>query len=164
MTGFSSAYSGSFDKAAFLKGYTHEFKNVPKFNLTSLPDLLFVLGKIGADPRITDLRWSAYMLATVFVESSHTVRTKKQIVDKNGRVKLQSIKVWRTFAPVEEAGHGKGLKYYLPVEVKRLANGDVRVTEHDGDQWVISPATAYARDLHLSGNGRECECASQPRL
>jgi hypothetical protein len=121
---------------------------VQKFNTASMPDLLFLLGKVGAGPRITDIRWSAYILATAFIESSHTVRITKQTVDKKGRVKTHKIKVWRNFAPVEETGHGKGRRYALAVKVKRLPSGDAQVTEYDGDQWVVSAATGIGVPVH----------------
>ncbi len=113
-----------------------------------MPDLLFLLGKVGADPRITDIRWSAYILATAFIESSHTVRVTKQTVDKKGRVKTHKIKVWRNFTPIEETGHGKGRRYSLPVKVKRLPSGDVQLTEYDGDQRIVSAATGIGVSLH----------------
>ena len=141
-------YTGSFDRSAFQKAYVGEFKDVPKFNLASVPDLVFVLGKIGTDPRISDIRWAAYMLATTFVESSHTVKVKTQSMDKKGKIKSHQVKVWRNFTPIDEVGHGSGKAYYLPVKVKRLSNGDSRLTEYDGDQWVISATSGVPRPLH----------------
>lgn len=132
------AHVGAFDVGKFQKAYADEFKNVEKFNLASMSDLLFLVGKIGADPRITDIRWSAYLLATAFIESSRTVRITKKTIDKKGRVKLHRVKVWRNFAPIDEVGRGKGRIYGRPVKVKRLPNGDARLTEIDGDQWTIS--------------------------
>jgi hypothetical protein len=102
------AYAGAFNQAEFQKTYPDEFKGVHKANMASMPDLLFLLGKVGADPRITDIRWSAYILATAFIESSHTVRITKESVSKKGRVKSHKVNVWRNSSPIEEAGHGKG--------------------------------------------------------
>jgi hypothetical protein len=141
-------YTGSYNPNTFQQAYATEFQRVPKFNLASMADLLFVLGKIGKDSRITDVRWAAYMLATTFVESSHTVKIQKETVDKKGRRKTHRVKVWRNFAPIEEAGHGRGLKYYLPVKVARLPTGDAQVTEYDGEQWTVSAATGLIRPLH----------------
>ena len=137
------SYAGEFDATKFQTGYSSEFSKVPKFNLASIPDVLWLVGKIGADKRVTDIRWSAYMLATAYVESSHTVRIVKQTKDKKGRVKSHRLKVWRNFAPVQEAGHGKGRKYESPVKVLRLPNGDAEITEYDGEQWKISAATGH---------------------
>jgi hypothetical protein len=153
---------GPFEEAAFQREYTSEFKAVPKFNLASMPDLIFVLHKIGADPRVTDVRWAAYMLATVFIESSHTVKLKKVSVGKGGR-RSHSVKVWRNFVPIEEAGHGKGRRYYLPVKVKRLPTGEAEVTEYDGDQWRVSAHSGEAHDLHRhQKRGVEASASTSP--
>jgi hypothetical protein len=140
-------YTGAFDQAAFQKAYTDEFKDVPKSNLASMADILFVVSKSGADSRITDIRWAAYMLATVFIETSHTIKVEKTTVNNKGKIKTQTVKVWRNFTPIEEVGHGKGKKYYDPVKVARLPNGDARVTEYDGDQWNVTAATGASRPL-----------------
>lgn len=153
------AYSGVYNTVTFSKSYTAEFKSVPKYNLASMSDLLFVVGKIGSDPRIVDIRWAAYMLATTFIESSHTVRVKRQTVDKQGHVKAHTTKVWRNFRPIEEAGHGKGRDYYLPVKIRALPSGDVRVTEYDGEQWTVSLATAKERAM-LAGQARGVPAAA----
>jgi hypothetical protein len=142
------AYTGAFNQTEFQRAYAEEFKGVPKANMASMPDLLFLLGKVGADPRITDVRWSAYILATAFIESSHTVRITKESVSKKGRVRSHKVKVWRNFSPIEEAGHGKGKDYQLPVKVLRLPSGDAQVTEYDGEQWKVLAATGSARPLH----------------
>ena len=47
-----------------------------------------------------------------------------------------------TMAPVDEVGHGKGRRYHEPVKVAALADGSVRVTEQDGDQFSVSPSGA----------------------
>ena len=44
-----------------------------------------------------------------------------------------------TMAPVAEVGQGEGRRYYEPVKVAALADGSVRVTEQDGDQFSVSP-------------------------
>ncbi|HEY8923762.1 MAG TPA: glycoside hydrolase [Polyangia bacterium] len=139
------SYFGPYDEAAFSAAYAEQFAKVPKFNQPSIPDLLFVLKKIGADSRINDIRWAAYLLGTTYVESSHTVKITKVTQGKKGRAKTHQVKVWRNFAPIEEAGHGKGRKYYLPVKVTRLPSGDARVVEYDGDTWTISAHTGHSR-------------------
>jgi len=49
-------------------------------------------------------------------------------------------------APVDEVGHGKGRRYHEPVKVATLADGSVRVTEQDGDQFSVSQ-TGVAKAL-----------------
>ncbi|HEX3698442.1 MAG TPA: glycoside hydrolase [Polyangia bacterium] len=128
-------YSGEYDKAKFTSAYESLFAHVTKFNKPSIPDLIFVLGKIGSDKTITDTRWAAYMLATMFVETSHTIKLKQAAP---GGQTSHVHKAWRNFTPVKEVGSGKGHGYHFPVKVDRLPNGDANVTEWDGDQWVVS--------------------------
>jgi hypothetical protein len=143
-------YSGKYDQKAFTTAYTSKFAKVPKFNQASMPDLLYLLNKIGSDARISDVRWAAYMLATVFVESSETVKIQKVTVDKKGRKKTHTMKVWRNFAPIDEKGHGKGRDYYLPVKVTKLPTGDAQVCEYDGESWTVSAQTGKERAAHRS--------------
>jgi hypothetical protein len=138
-------YAGAFDRSIFQEAYVKAFRNVPKFNFSSLPDLLFVLGRIEADSRISDVRWAAYLLATTFIESSHTLKIRRDSIDRQGRTSAHTVKAWRNFSPTSEVGHGKGKKYYQPVKVKRLSNGDGQITEYDGEQWIVSSMTGRAR-------------------
>ncbi|MDB4980114.1 MAG: glycoside hydrolase family 19 [Myxococcales bacterium] len=125
------------DKAKFSSLYASSFAKVTRFNLPSMSDLLFVLGKIQDDKRITDVRWAAYILGTMFVETSHTIRLKEQLGARVRPHKPRTVKAWRNFSPVEEVGHGSGRPYFRPVKVKRLQTGDAQVTEWDGDQWTV---------------------------
>ncbi len=78
------------------------------------------------------------MLATMFIETSHTIRLREiERVGHDHHPKPRTVKAWRNFTPIEEAGHGRGRAYFLPVKIKRLSNGDLRVTEWDGDQWIV---------------------------
>jgi len=138
-------HSGRYDHAAFEKAFLSGFKHVPKFNAPSVPSLMSLLGKIGDDPRITDVRWTAYILATSFVESSQTVVKKTVTKDKRGRSHDHRSKVWRNFEPIEEKGHGRQFKYARPVKVKRLPDGNVSIIEYDGERWTISATTGHAR-------------------
>jgi hypothetical protein len=139
------AYNGPFDPARFEAEYKKRFASVPKYNAVSIPDLQTLLAKIVADTRIKDVRWAAYMLATAFIESSHTIKVAKQTKNPRGKLQTHTIKVWRNFTPIAEAGFGKGRAYQDPVKVLRVGNG-ARVTERDGDQWDVS-ATGVARPV-----------------
>ncbi|HEX4406125.1 MAG TPA: hypothetical protein VH560_14910 [Polyangia bacterium] len=86
-TAVNYTYNGRYDDRAFEREYKTAFAGVQKYNEPSLPDLLFVLGKIGTDTRIMDVRWAAYILGTMFIESSHTAKVQKLIADKHGKVK-----------------------------------------------------------------------------
>jgi hypothetical protein len=129
---------GPFDKNAFRTAYAAELGSVPKYNTASLPDLISMLEMIERDPAIIDIRWGAYMLATTFIESSTTIKVSKESKDKHGRTVVRTTTVWRNFSPIEERGHGRTYKYGKPVKVKRLPDGTARVTEYDGEQWIVS--------------------------
>ncbi|HEY2900956.1 MAG TPA: glycoside hydrolase [Polyangia bacterium] len=156
-------HTGEYDKTKFTSAYESLFAHVTKFNKPSIPDLIFVLGKIGSDKTITDLRWAAYMLATMFVETSHTIKLKR-ITPGHPRMQTSSTqKVWRNFVPVEEAGHGHGLRYFAPVKVERQANGDVNVTEWDGNQWVVSAAGVPRKVQATAARGVKPGIAESPQ-
>jgi hypothetical protein len=127
-----------FDRAKFVAAYQSEFQGQPKYSAASTSDLLVVLGMLEKDPKMTDLRWMAYLLATTFLESSTTLKVQKQVKDKHGRVTTRTVKKWKNFTPVIEKGLGRGKRYGAPVKVALLRDGSARVTEQDGDQWTIS--------------------------
>jgi hypothetical protein len=114
-------YSGRYDDRAFAREYKTAFAGVQKYNEPSLPDLLFVLGKIGTDKRIMDVRWAAYILGTMFVESSHTVKVQKLIADNNGKVKTQTLKVWKTDYGSARDMVNPGASHANKVEVAKIA-------------------------------------------
>ena len=79
-----------FDRPKFFDGYTAAFGALDDSQRAGLDALL---SAAEADPEITDIRWLAYMFATVKHECAGT---------------------WR---PIEEYGKGKGHKYGQPVTV-----------------------------------------------
>lgn len=146
---FKYFYSGSFDNNVFIEEYEKEFSKNPKYRKSIQTELEKYINFIANDQGITDIRWAAYMLATVQWETTNLV--KEEVKDKKGRTKI--VKRWvHTMAPVEEVGHGKGRKYYEPVKVKPLNDGSVRITEHDGDQFIIK---TDGRIVRLLVNGKE---------
>jgi putative chitinase len=54
-----------FDRAKFFKSYTNEFGHFSKTDQPKIDGLEFLLTQIEQDAEITDVRWAAYMLATV---------------------------------------------------------------------------------------------------
>ncbi|HEX8692624.1 MAG TPA: SH3 domain-containing protein [Longimicrobium sp.] len=78
------------DRTKFFAGYTAAFGALKQSQTDGLDALL---AAAEGDPQITDLRWLAYMLATVKHECAGT---------------------WK---PIEEYGKGKGRKYGQPVTV-----------------------------------------------
>jgi hypothetical protein len=117
-------HTGLFDRALFADAYRYEFKSAPP------GDIFRLLRMMEVDAYVIDIRWMAYMFGTCYVETG------------------------RKFAPVDELGKGdlgyrvdkkthlrihRGYKaYYLPAKVLRLTDGRVRVTEQDGDQFLIN--------------------------
>lgn len=130
-------YRGDFDTETFIKEYNNDFAKDAHFSKDKEAHLREFLGFLTADPFMIDIRWMAYILATVFWENEarDTVLTGKK--DKKG--KPITHKVWHAqWSPVEEVGQGAGRSYHRPVKVKELPNGSARVTEQDGDQWIVN--------------------------
>jgi len=143
------SYSGPFERTTFLREYIERFSSNPHYSKDAIPSLLTLLGLIERDSRITDIRWAAYMLATVTWETTslkkslRPARNKKgePLLDKQGKQIMLSVKKWQfTMDPVVEVGRGKGRDYHEPVKVKRLTDGTVRITEQDGDQFLVDAA------------------------
>jgi hypothetical protein len=112
---------GTFDRWRFALAFSSAFKGA------GCPPATFeLLGMMERDCHVVDIRWMAYMLATVYKESGRTMRP----VDEIGRGSLGTNK---------KTGKSRGkLRYYLPIKIKRLSDGRVRVTEQDGDQFFVS--------------------------
>ena len=81
-----------FNHTTFFDEYKKAFNT--KLTQSQVDGLESILNSIEQDPDITDVRWAAYMLATV----------KHECADR-----------WQ---PIEEYGKGKGRKYGSPVTVK----------------------------------------------
>lgn len=139
-------HTGAYDHAAFRTAFTAEFAGRPHYDPAAFPSMDRLLAMIEGDGKITDLRATAYMLATVFWETTCLTSERVPVRDKKGNQKrdkhnqpmFKTIRHWSmTMSPVEEVGHGKGRRYNLPVKVKRLPDGTARVTEQDGDQFTV---------------------------
>lgn len=117
--------------------------------MAAVPSMLQLLGMIERDPGVNDIRQVAYMLATVFWETTYPTSTSRPAIGRNGKqivgkdgspVVIKERKWLMTMAPVDEVGRGRGKRYFDPVKIKSLSDGSVRITELDGDQFKISPA------------------------
>jgi hypothetical protein len=140
-------YAGIYDPVVFQAEFTQQFARNGRYNTAAVPPMLTLLGLIQSDPAIIDVRWAAYMLATVMWETTVPTTTTRQatnkkgkpLVDKKGQPVMVKQRRWlMSMSPVDEIGHGKGRHYHEPVKVKLLTDGSVRVTEQDGDQFSIS--------------------------
>ena len=86
------AHRGAFNKVALVQAYRKEFgRNTPN-------GMLSLLAMMERDTQLTDIRWMAYMLATVATESRHTFcpvdeigkgdMGVRKIRDETGRMQL----------------------------------------------------------------------------
>jgi hypothetical protein len=146
MADIDYTFLGFYDLAIFNTRFIKRFAKNPRCNLGALSDMDTLVAMINRDPNITDVRWAAYILATVMWETTLPVTVevpvknkRGQPVVKNGKPVMVKQKKWlMTMAPVDEVGHGKGRRYHEPVKVAALADGSARVTEQDGDQFSVS--------------------------
>ena len=145
-------YSGAFDRALFQREFVSQFAKSGRYNPAAMPQLLALLGSIERDPAMLDIRWAAYMLATVMWETTYPTKTQrpalgkkgKPLVDKKGvAIMIKETKWLMTMRPVDEIGHGKTRDYHEAVKVIRLADGSVHVTEQDGDQFIVTAAGTF---------------------
>ncbi len=148
MADISYTFSGFYSLSIFNSRFSETFRKNPHYNLGAFSSISTLIDLINRDPDITDVRWGAYMLATVMWETTSLftvempVRNKKgQPIIKNGKPVTVKRREWlMTMAPVSEVGHGKGRRYHEPVKVVVLADGSAWVTEQDGDQFSVTPA------------------------
>lgn len=135
-----------FDRAKFLQSFEAQFGKDSRFGAGGAQRVLSLLERIEQDPNMTDVRWAAYLLATTVWETTVLTTVERTVADRKGKVVLDKKghpvrvkhKRWEhSMAPVDEVGHGKGRRYHEPVKIKLLENGTARVTEHDGDQFVV---------------------------
>ena len=147
-------YLGQYDHARFQRAFHAQFAGSGRFNAAAVPDLLALLGLIERDPAVDDVRKAAYLLATVMWETTSPTVVSHTVVDRRGRPvldrKKRPIVVKRrrwlmTMAPVSEVGEGKGRRYHDPVKVQGLPDGSVRITEQDGDQFVVFATGAITK-------------------
>ena len=154
MANVDYTFLGFYDLAIFNKRFIEKFAKNPRYNANALSDMSTLVDMIGRDPNITDVRWGAYMLATVMWETTYPVTVEVQVKNKKGQpivkdgkpVTVKQKKWLMTMAPVDEVGHGKGRRYHEPVKVATLDDGSARVTEQDGDQFSVSK-TGVAKAL-----------------
>lgn len=133
-------FYGSVDMEKFIRLYKAQFSSNPHYTEATEPNLRQLLGFMIADPYIVDLRWMAYILATTCWEATAPMTE----THKNAKGKEITTHPWRmSWAPVEEGGHGKGRDYEKPVKTQQLADGTVRVTEWDGDQFTVAADGTY---------------------
>lgn len=115
-------FVGHFDLEVFINGYKTEFGKEGHYDATKESQLRQLLNFMANDPRMIDIRWIAYVLATVYKEAETPSRAG-----------------WLAqWFPVNEVGKGVSLKkdYARPVKVEKVGDG-AKITEWDGDQFSV---------------------------
>jgi hypothetical protein len=125
-------------------------RHVPNYGPEAIGDTLRLIRRITRDPRITDIRYMAYMLATAAKESKkikqyHLPKFNKdgtQVVDKDNKPVMRHPKLWTVFRPIEEEGFGGDKEYRDPVKVAKTDAGAL-VSERDGNQFEVAIDGSY---------------------
>jgi hypothetical protein len=142
-------YVGIFNRFEFTAAVFAQLRANGRFDADAVDPMLTLLGMIEADTRMVDIRWAAYMLATVFWETTspktELVQAKNKkglpLKDKKGNpIMLKKTRWLMTMSPVDEVGHGKGRRYHEPAKVSRQPDGSAIVVEQDGDKFSVSAA------------------------
>lgn len=153
-TGLMAKYqwSGGFDQAKLIANIATILSNhVPGYGPEAPSDALRLITRLATDNRVTDLRAMAYMLATAARESKKIKPYVMPQLDKAGAVVTdkktglpltRQRQLWTVFQPIEESGHGAGLRYHDPVKVARIGTGAL-VTERDGEQFDVAADGTY---------------------
>jgi hypothetical protein len=124
-------HTGIFDRAKFRDAYREEFKQAP-------PQAIFdLLTMMEQDAYVIDVRWMAYMLGTCYVETARRFVP----LDEFGK----GDKGWRVSKQTGKKVHQGFRRYYLPAKVRVLPDGRARVTEQDGDQFMIESLSGRMR-------------------
>jgi hypothetical protein len=160
MTGFTQKYlhKHGFDQVKLNKELGPFIQKHVKGAAPNAVELsLRTINRLGADQRVTDIRYMAYMLATACHESRETRRFQSPVMAKGRPVidaktnlpQTKQIKLWVIFDPINELGKGEGLRYEYPVKVHPTPEGAL-ITERDGDQFM---ARNNGTTQTLSGKG-----------
>ena len=85
MADIDYTFLGFYDLATFNARFMEKFAKNPRYNVSALPDMSTLVDMIGRDPNITDVRWGAYILATVMWETTSPVTVEVQVKNKKGQ-------------------------------------------------------------------------------
>ncbi len=119
-------------------------KHQPGYAPTAAETSTRIINRLGSDPRVTDIRYMAYMLATACHEAKEikkfsvpkVIKGKLALDPKTKQPVMVDRKLWEIFVPIDELGQGKGRPYFEPVKVEKITEGAL-ITEKDGDQFKI---------------------------
>ncbi len=146
-------YVKGFDQTKLREGIFNFLpKHQPGYAPTAAECAATLINRLAVDPRVRDIRYMAYMLATACHESREIRKFMVPKVGKGGKpvidpkTKLQAVsekKLWTIFNPIDELGQGKGLGYFEPVKVLKTADGAL-VTEKDGNQFKVNTQGSFS--------------------
>jgi len=111
--------------------FTHYREAYGKLTQSKVNGLEALLTAIESDPEITDVRWAAYMLATV----------KHECAD--------------TWLPIEEYGKGRGRQYGKPVKVKDAEGNEYTATYYGRGYVQLTWDYNYKKMSDALGMGSE---------
>jgi hypothetical protein len=140
-------YNKAFDPIKLQEGiFSFLPKHQPGYAPTAAEHATILINRLAVDPRVPDIRYMAYMLATACHEAREIKkfmvpvigRDKKPVIDP--KTKLPALKekgLWTLFNPIDELGQGKGKVYYEAVKVLKTDDGAL-ITEKDGEQFKVN--------------------------
>ena len=135
----------AFDNDKFLSGYQTSFA-IPRLTDSSSSGLMNLIALLAEDPDVTDIRWAAYMLATVKHECANSWMPIEEFGKGQGKPYGQPTVVTdQNGTQFTNTYYGRGfvqltwrLNYDRLGQALGLANGLVLHPEH-----ALEPATAY---------------------
>jgi hypothetical protein len=139
-------YIKAFDPIKLQQGiFSFLPKHQPGYAPTAAEHATVLINRLAVDPRVPDIRYMAYMLATACHEAREIKKFMVPVIGKNNRpvidpeTKQPVMKekgLWTLFNPIDELGQGKGLGYFEPVKVLKTIDGAL-ITEKDGNQFRV---------------------------
>jgi hypothetical protein len=150
MAGLTQKYrhSAGFNEAVVAAGVPLILaKYSPGTHSSSVTNCMRLVRQLGADARVTDVRYVAYMLATATKEARELREFPRPVPPtpkgKPASKPLKPQKQWVVYDPINEVWKGLTTKYLEPMKVARLPDGAL-ITEIDGDQfWVNLSGDPY---------------------
>ena len=155
MAGLNQKYfhNGGFDRAKLQAGLPAIISGIKKWVNTgiSTPLALNLIERLGADSRVRDVRYIAYMLATVSRETAELHYFTVPVTPPPGKPKPgapteKKVQQWVVFDPNHEnIGKGTEGDYVEPVKVERTGEGAI-ITEMDGDQFKVTTGGKFFKN------------------
>jgi hypothetical protein len=154
-------HSGGFDDAMLVVGIRDILaKHSPGSHAMSQDNCLALIKRLSVDARVTDIRYMAYMLATVTKEARE-LRTFARPASPSSKNKpatpakpAKPISQWVIYEPVNENWKGQTLNYLEPVKVAPIPEGAL-ITEIDGDQFWVNKSGLKFKDAYAAKSNQK---------